>query len=178
MREYHIARTRAGKDRIAANALKGRGYEEVWRPEVPYKTVNRLKQTVVVKRSLFPSYLFVLPRHERETWKDLKTAPGISDHALLFGPTKGYATITEGSDAHRAILDAVAAEEANAQAWAEPQLQLGDLVRLEGLFEGVRARILACSKNEVLVLLRTRVEGQLNEIRAWIERGRVKRLSA
>ena len=79
---WHIARAQPGQDRTAAQALRNRRYQ-VYRPIMPVQTRRNHGELRNESRSIFPTYLFVLPNPQG--WESLRTAPGMfyGDNALL-----------------------------------------------------------------------------------------------
>ena len=66
---WHIAVCSPNQDRQAVAALVRRGYR-VYRPTLPETVHRRRVGLVQITRSIFPGYLFVLPK--REGWEGLR----------------------------------------------------------------------------------------------------------
>lgn len=79
---WYIARSQPGQDKAAMEALRNRRYQ-VYRPIIPWRTRRNHGQWRRESRSMFPTYLFVLP--SPQGWESLRQAPGMmfGENALL-----------------------------------------------------------------------------------------------
>ena len=135
---WHIALTEPGKDHIAAQALRNRGYNP-YRPLLPVSVPHGRGQRRSVIKSMFPGYLLMPGEPE---WDKLRNLPGIRFRNNILMINGRVASVDN------AIVDEIRAEEKRqlttglkGEKIVVPY-KVGDMVRIgEGPFSGLFGEI-------------------------------------
>lgn len=145
MTGWYVARTKSGVEDRAASHLRNQGYD-VYIPKYR-RQVRHARQTRVVLRPLFPSYLFVRMTAEEGRWRPINGTVGIIGLVCFGGVPQPMP---------EAALELIRAREdkSGAVSLAPDDLQRGERVRLrEGALSEHVALLEEVSDDRRVVLL-------------------------
>lgn len=128
-RRWYVIQCKPREEERADVNLRNQDFE-VWRPTLRREVVRQGRRTSV-SEPLFPGYLFIRLSAVDDNWAPIRSTRGVA-RLVRFGTTP--AVVPD------AVLDALAARLAMADAPSEPLLVPGQKVRIEaGPFAGLEA---------------------------------------
>jgi len=150
---WHIALTEPGKDRIAAEALRNRGYL-VYRPLAPCRLSCGGNHQHIRWVSMMPGYLPVIDAIG-DQWRQLRNTSGIRTHKCLLPGCGGYATLSDTAIARIRHVE----QELASVSLDDPRVDfsMGQSVRIaDGLIKGIIENLDDREKAVVKIMLLSR----------------------